>query len=176
MKMKKIAVIAVVAVLLCALGVSVAAYDSSEDPIISLSYLTDIFKAQILTEVDKRVETEVNAKLAGYTPSTQSDSATDGSTASSASSEFVVVELTTGDELYAAGACDIMLRAGTAICTAPDLKQGIADYTDATEIYAGESLVKNHMCLIPRGDGRGVIATSESVFIMVRGNYTVVKH
>ena len=77
--------------------------------------------------------------------------------------------------MYADGACDIMLRAGKATCIAPDPTQGLADYTDASEIYNGQELTKNHMCLIPRGDGRGIRAASESVFIMIRGEYTIVK-
>ena len=48
--------------------------------------------------------------------------------------------------------------------------------TDASEIYNGYSLTKNHLCLIPRGDGRGVVATSDSVYIMVRGDYTIVEN
>jgi len=47
--------------------------------------------------------------------------------------------------------------------------------TTAAEIYNAQALTKNHMCLIPRGDGRGVRATSESVFIMIRGDYTIVE-
>jgi hypothetical protein len=67
-----------------------------------------------------------------------------------------------------------MLRSGSAVCVAPDTLQGLADYTDATEILLGQPLTKNHMCMIPRGDGRGILITSEIAYIMVRGAYTVV--
>lgn len=152
MKNKKTIMIIAACALVIALGLSVMAYDSSDDPLISLSYLTDIFKPQILREVENKV----------------------GS--ADVPSGYEVIELKQGDALFASDACDIMLRSGSASCIAPDAKQGIADYTDATEIMNGKPLVKNHMCLIPRGDGRGVMATSASVFIMVRGKYTVVKH
>ena len=68
-----------------------------------------------------------------------------------------------------------MLRAGTAVCIAPDAGQGLADITGGYEIYNGDYLTKNHMCLIPRADGRGIIAQSQSVFIMVRGDYYIVE-
>ena len=68
-----------------------------------------------------------------------------------------------------------MLRAGSAYCVAPDASQGIADYTAGAEIYNYQYLTKNHMCLIPRGDGRGIVADSESVFVMVKGEYTIVE-
>ena len=68
-----------------------------------------------------------------------------------------------------------MGEAGNASCIAPDPSQGIADFT-GLEIYDGQPLTLNHMCLIPRGDGRGIVAQSESVFVMVRGEYTIVKN
>ena len=86
-----------------------------------------------------------------------------------------MVELGYGDIVFASSACEIMLRAGTAVCIAPDAGQGLADITGGYEIYNGDYLTKNHMCLIPRADGRGIIAQSDSVFIMVRGDYYIVK-
>ena len=158
MKKKKLVMIIASAVLLLALGLTVMAYDSSEDPIVSLSFLNEVFRPQIMRDVDKKIETAVSDSNSGST---------------AAPSGYEVIELKMGEALYATDACDIMLRSGQAVCIAPDPKQGIADYTDAAEILNGNPLVKNHMCLIPRGDGRGILATSESVFIMVRGNYTI---
>lgn len=187
MKNKKfIILMSAAAALTAALGITVAAaYDSSEDPLISLSYLKNIFKPEILEEVDERIdkrlgsceieedtdseteEPEETETEEVYTPSGEE-------TTAASSATYEVVELKNGDAIYAVTACDIMLRSGTAICIAPDANQGIADYTSAEEIYNGMSFTKNHMCLIPRGDGRGLLATSESVFVMIRGDYTIV--
>lgn len=171
MKIKKITAAIVATVILCALGIAAMAYDSSADPVVSFSYLTNDFKREILREIDSRIENAMSkisttTPPAGDTPNTDTVAAPTG---------YVVIELTAGDAVYASDACDIMLRAGQAVCIAPDANQGIADYTDAVEIYNGQALTKNHMCLIPRGDGRGVLAVSESVFIMIRGDYSVVK-
>lgn len=183
--MKKKKLIAIVATLgiVSALGITVAAaYDSSEDPLISLSYLRDIFKKEVLEEVDNKIET-LKEELEGVDIETNNEiddddffeSTDNENTASPTSSEYEVIELTDGDALYAISACEIILRAGKTICIAPDANQGIADLTDASEIYNGNELTKNHLCLIPRGDGRGILAASESVFIMIRGDYTVVE-
>ena len=180
--MKKKAIISAVLALtlVLGLGVAVLAYDSSEDPIISLSYLTDIFKPLVLRELETKIDTKIAEAVKNIPasqptePSVPSPSQPDDG--EEAQTGYTVIELNKDDELYASDACDIMLRSGKASCIAPDPKQGIADYTDATEILNGQPLVKNHMCLIPRGDGRGVIAESESVFIMVRGEYIVVRH
>ena len=177
MKKKNIVVGAVLASLVAGLALTAAAaYDSSSDPLISLSYLRDVFKVELMNEVDE--------KLAGYTPSSGNSTETTPaetepeapSNNTSASQTYEVIELTNGEALYAVNACEIILRSGSAVCTAPDAKQGIADMTDASEIYNGYSLTKNHLCLIPRGDGRGVVATSDSVYIMVRGDYTIVEN
>ena len=150
---------------IASVGSTVAAvYDSAEDPVISLSYLYDVFKVELLDEVKALIGNSSDERTVTVTRPEASSGAT-----------YEVVELTRGDCLYAEGACDLMLRSGTAVCIAPDVSQGIADYTSAYEIYNGDSLTKNHMCLIPRGDGRGVCATSDSVYIMVRGEYSIVK-
>ncbi len=181
MNKKRTVIIAVVAALAIVSTISVAAaYDSSSDPLISLSYLRDVFKKELLEEID--------AKLEDYTPSSDNNDNSvfddnyfptepeETEQAAVASQVYEVIELGYGDALYAVSSCEIILRSGSAVCTAPDAKQGIADLTDASEIYNGYSLTKNHLCLIPRGDGRGVVAQSESVYIMVRGDYTIVEN
>ena len=164
---KKVKIAAIVPAVLAALVVVVsAAYDSSEDPLVSLSYLRNIFKQEIISAVEKDVDEKIGAKVA--------EAVEDAEPAAPASSEFDVLELKEGMRVLANGACEIMLRSGSAVCVAPDGRQGLADYTDATEILIDQPLTKNHMCMIPRGDGRGIRITSEIAYIMVRGAYTVV--
>ncbi|MBQ8187752.1 MAG: hypothetical protein IJX93_11000 [Clostridia bacterium] len=177
MKNKKlIAGFAAALAVVSALGIAVgAAYDSSENPLITLTYLTNIFKVELLDEVDERLEA-LEARLDDsrgediWYPETEAEVVTP-----TVVEHYDVVELHYGDALYAVSACDIMLRAGQATCIAPDPTQGISNYTVGAEIYNGEYLTKNHMCLIPRGDGRGVLAQTESVFFMVKGDYTIVE-
>lgn len=163
--------------LLSAMTITVlaASYDSSEDPIISLSYLTDVFRPNLVKEYESKIaelEAKVDALSGGtYTPTTEP--ATDTTTTVSATYE--VIEMKYGDCLFAEGPIDILLRSGAAICIAPNASQGISDYTEGAEIYNGESLTINHMCLIPRGDGRGIMATAQTVYIMVKGEYNLVE-
>ncbi|MBP3368690.1 MAG: hypothetical protein J6L71_04575 [Clostridia bacterium] len=181
MKKNKIVIISVILAIVTALGITVAAaYDSSEDPLVSLSYLLDVFEPELFDKFETRfneledflVDT-IEDKLSN--PDNSASSGENSSGGDSSSALFEVIELTTGDQLYAVSACEIMLRAGQASCIAPDPTQGIADYT-GPEVYDGQPLILNHMCIIPRGDGRGIVAESESVFIMVRGDYTIVKN
>ena len=179
MKKKIIIIISAVLAIVAALGITVAAaYDSSEDPLISLSYLLDVFEPELFEKFQTRFDeleeflvAEIDERLENV-----DTSGGNSSSDSSAGAVFEVIELTTGDQLYAVSACEIMLRAGNASCIAPDATQGLSDYTVGAEIYDGQPLTLNHMCLIPRGDGRGIVAESESVFVMVRGEYTIVKN
>ena len=185
MKPKILKITAIVLASLAAFGVTAAAaYDSSEDPIVSLSYLTRIFKTELLEELNETIDNELdrrieNLDLSQYQtwqpPQAEEEEKEEPAPIPSSASTYEVVELSWGDALYAAGACDIMLRSGSAYCVAPDASQGIADYTSGAEIYNYQYLTKNHMCLIPRGDGRGIIADAPVVFIMVRGDYTIVE-
>ncbi len=191
-KFTKVQILAVVLALTAAMTVTVLAssYDSAEDPIISLSYLTEIFRPSILAEYEEKIAgleekiDTLSAQLAerpATVPDTKPAEPTEPETTPPVAEPvtvpetYEVVELKYGDCLFAAGPIDIMLRAGKAVCIAPDPTQGISDYTDGAEIYDGQNLTKNHMCLIPRGDGRGIMATAESVFIMVKGDYTLVQ-
>lgn len=176
-KLKYISGILVLAAVL-AVTVLAASYDSSEDPIVSLSYLTQVFRPSIEKDYEEKIaalEAQIEALSSSTVPSAPADSETEPETSVPVSITYEVLELKYGDCLFAAGAVDIMLRAGSAVCIAPDAGQGISDYTAGAEIYNGEALTKNHMCLIPRGDGRGIMATAQSVYIMVRGDYSLVK-
>ncbi len=198
-KIKRTQLTAAILALTAALTVTVLAssYDSSEDPIISLSYLTEIFKPSLVAEYEEKITalekkldtlsaqlTELSAEKPAEpeAPSPETTPApevipppTESTEKAPAAATYEVIEMKYGDCLFADGPVDLMLRAGKAICIAPDAGQGLSDYTEGKEIYNGESLTKNHMCLIPRGDGRGIMATAESVFIMVKGAYTLVQ-
>ena len=160
-----------------------ASYDSSEDPLISLSYLTETFRPSIEKDYKERIAAleEKLEKLSASSGNTETQEptpatpTTDTTTTDGGMPGYTVVELKYGDCLFASDACDIMLRAGSAFCIAPDPSQGISDYTAGVELLNKDPLTKNHMCLIPRGDGRGIMATAQSVYVMVRGEYTIDK-
>lgn len=179
MKKKVIIFISVILAIITALGITVAAaYDSSNDPLISLSYLLDVFEPELFEKFQTRFDELEDFLVEEIDERLENVDSSGGNSGSESSSGalFEVIELTTGDQLYAVSACEIQLRAGEASCIAPDATQGLSDYTVGAEIYDGQPLTINHMCLIPRGDGRGIVAQSESVFIMVRGEYTIVKN
>lgn len=181
---KQVKIIVSVLAIIVGLTITVfAAYDSSEDPLISFSYLNDIFKKEIIDEIDERFD-ELRSGIDEYLENLELPEASvpnypdepDDTSNDAASAAWDIVEITNGQAIYAVSSCEIILRSGTAVCVAPDAKQGLSDLTAGAEIYNGESLTKNHLCMIPRGDGRGLKATHESVFVMIRGEYTIVEN
>lgn len=179
---KQVKIIVSILAVVCALAITVlAAYDSSEDPLISFSYLNDIFKKEILDEVDDRFD-ELQSGIDDYLASIEipevqepDDSDEEDEPPVAASTAWEIIELTEGEALYAVTTCEFVLRSGSAVCIAPDATQGIADLT-GFEIFNGESIPMDRLCMIPRGDGRGIKATHQSVYVMIRGDYTIVEN
>jgi hypothetical protein len=86
-------------------------------------------------------------------------------------SRFQVVNVPAGARFVAEGGTEIVLRAGQARAVASD-QGGILDVTGGTDLAQGATVVKNHLLVVPRTDGRGLQATSDLV-LMVRGAYQI---
>jgi len=96
---------------------------------------------------------------------------------------YEVVYLERGQKLICNGgdasSVEIILRSGQAKAisqygSSGTYAQGLSDATTSTEIYHGDVLTKNHLVIVPRGDGRGVQVTSTEAYFLVRGTYEIV--
>ncbi|MCD7747779.1 MAG: hypothetical protein LUI61_05540 [Firmicutes bacterium] len=174
-------------------------YDSSTDPLISYSYLEErlselqeeieSLQSEIpsvdnssletrLTELESRIsdiESEIS-ELAAQLAEIDSGSSS-GSSSSSSGSDFVEVQFTKGDIIYATGgALELVLRSGSAVVVSSSSTLGICDMSLGIDIMNGGLVVYNHLLLIPKGDDeRGIKITSSTASIMLRGSYYVVK-
>ncbi len=161
-KTKSTVIVAVVLALSLSLSVLTlaATYDSTNDPLISLSYLT-----KYVDEVLEPIRASI-AALGGKE---------DGSLPISNSFEVVFVEY--GKEVQCTAPTEIILRSGKAEIVSPFEDQGLSDLTDGTDLKNGIAVPKNHNLLIPRGeDGRGIVITSPGgAYIMVGGAYIIVE-
>ena len=141
-------------------GVSLAVEPgSATDPLVTLSYLNDVFLGQIMTKVDQKIAAR-NAQLG-----------ISAGSGASAASNFTVVTLTSGQVLTGDIGCEVMLRVGTAVCVSPS-SPGLIDETAATALNNGSALVQNHLYMMTI-EGRGVRATAGTTKLLVRGSYTV---
>lgn len=137
-------------------GVSLAAEaGSSQDPLVTLSYLNDTFMNSILQRVDQKIAQRTGQAVSGG-----------GSSAS-----FTVVTLNEGQTLTGGVGCEVMLRIGGAVCVAAS-DPGLIDETTAATLANGGALVQNHLYMMTI-EGRGVRASGGSAKVLARGSYTV---
>ncbi|MCQ2448157.1 MAG: hypothetical protein MJ073_04515 [Oscillibacter sp.] len=134
---------------------------SSQDPLITLSYLNDTFMGEILKKVDSKISAR-NADIAKQTGSNINGSSADS---------FTVVTMTKGQTLTGDIGCEVMLRIGTASCVTPSAP-GLIDETSGGTLNNGGALVTNHLYMMTI-EGRGVKATADTTKVLVRGTYTV---
>ncbi len=161
MKKKIVLIISIALAAVISLSVIVtAAYDSTSDPIISLSYLTK-YVEEALKPINEKIDT-LTGGGSGNAPAT--------------ADAFTVVELKPGQELQCTAATELILRSGSAVIVSPFENQGLCDITAGVDLAGGTKVPKNHCLLIPRGnDGRGIkITGTGSAFVMVGGAYTIV--
>ena len=151
---------AVVLVLFCGImttSVSLAAEaGSSDDPLVTLSYLNETFMDSIMSRVDEKIAQRNSQGQAG---------------ASTAADTFTVVTLSNGQTLTGGIGCEVMLRVGTAVCVSPS-SPGLIDESAAATLNNSGALATNHLYMMTI-EGRGVRATSGTVKLLVRGSYTI---
>lgn len=168
------AALALAAVVLGGAATVYATQGSQSDPLVSLSYLTDVLTPSILNQVDAKLAAKEQAyvdKLQqvadGYVAEME---ALVGQGVGGSASVFTVVDLAQGKTLTGAVGCELMLRVGSANCVSP-ASPGLIDSTDGSTLEGGRALVKNHLYLVTV-EGRGITATS-AVKVLVRGSYTI---
>ena len=162
MKKKKATVIIVAVALIASLTagyIALADAGSSDDPLVSLSYLTSIFKPEILNEVDQRVSTKVSEAV-----SSQGQTGGGGYV-------YTAVEVLAGQTILGAEGTELILRSGEAVSVCPGTN-GLVDATGGLDLLGGLAVSPNHVYIIPREDGRGITMTTDG-FVMIKGSYKI---
>lgn len=129
---------------------------SEKDPLVSLSYL------------EKRIDQlkyYIDEKLSAVGEN------------NNLSNSFEVVQILAGQSIIGKDGTEIILRGGTG--NGPGRakivalgKDGLSDLTVGKDLKKDEEVPINHLLIVPRGDGRGVYAINDSVFL-VKGGYEI---
>lgn len=146
-------------VLILAVSLTTVALAVSDDPLISLSYLTGIFKQEILGEAKEQIASEVAE--AEYAISQQIDAI--GKPRQSGSSGFtgyVKYTMSVGESLSFLAGSEVLLLSGSATVESGSL----SDSTDGVIVGPTGGLVVNHLNI---GITEGSIRANESVEIMI---------
>jgi hypothetical protein len=85
-----------------------------------------------------------------------------------------VVSLSPGDRLIPEGGAEVILRAGKALAIG-GAGGGLSDVTAGADLANGAKIPANHLLIIPRADGRGIVAETNAI-VMVRGPHTIEKN
>lgn len=140
---------------------------SANDPLITLSYLTNVFAPKVDTEMTNRVNQKAQELTGQFDQKLQEVPTSSGGE----SSAFAVVTLTKGQVLTGDIGCEVMLRVGSAACVSSG-STGLIDVTDGSVLDDGDKLEKNHLYMVTIST-RGVKATADTVKVLVRGPYNI---
>lgn len=122
---------------------------SSDDPLITLSYINDVLMPQVKSYVESKL----------------------GSVEAGTSSVFEVVNLKKGQTVIADKSTEFILRMGSASIVATQ-KGGISDVTAGIDLQNGSKMPSNHLLIVPLDDGRGLTMQTDGI-VMIRGNYSI---
>lgn len=87
------------------------------------------------------------------------------------SSSFEIVSVPAGSIIYGKQGSEMIIRSGEGSIMASSAG-GVQDVTDGVDLTGGVKAPKNNLLIIPREDGRGIMA-SKTMVVMVRGGYTI---
>lgn len=136
--------------------VAFATAGDSNDPLITLSYITDV----LLPDIDNRINTKIESTAGGATSQPTGEAAS-----------FALVNVKAGSQIIGSEGTEFVLRSGTGsiISTA---QGGVADLTAGMDLINGNEAPKNHLLLIPRNDSRGIAFSADGI-VMVKGAYKI---
>ena len=83
---------------------------------------------------------------------------------------YQVIKVDPGIRVLASDTGEVILRSGTARVIGNEHGEGLSDLTSGREIKDGEYVEKDHLILISRGDGRGIV-TETVCYIIYKGLY-----
>ena len=164
------------AVFSAALILTVAAQGDADDPLVTLGYLTEKFLPQVVEQVevkaagrDAALEARVQELLDAHAKQLEEKiSKLSSGGGAAAAPGFSVVHLTAGQKLTLSVGGELLLRSGSAVCTAPS-SPGLVDTTAGESLESGGALMANHLYLAT-DNGRGLTASGD-VTVLVRGGY-----
>ena len=192
MKKKRMAVLAAALAAVVTVGALAATLGSADDPLVTLSYLTQVFRPQA---VDSAAD-EAQAQVAAYQSSVRNQvsqaeqtmeqteeslNALVGSDAFAArvaeqaglddpegveQTRWQTVTLSSDQRLSAEEGTQVLLRTGTAQAAG-----ALVDLTGGQSLASGGALQANHLYLLPQ-DG-GCLTATGAATVLVRGAYTI---
>ena len=187
-KFKITVLIAIILVSISLVYIVIAANPGEENnPLITLSYLKNVFQPDMEAKIRNNVKTEVDNKI-NISANEQIKKIIDEeienrivSTGEISLQAYHAVEVPEGKTIIGYAGTEIILRSGSAVSVAGKdqndnaiLTQGLSNTTTGIDVLPGKNIELNQLHIVPRKDGRGVKVTSYS-FFMIRGKYDIIE-
>ncbi len=158
-KLKKVLAILIVSAILSTV-MAYAAPGDNNDPLVTLSYITDVLMPELESQISRKVESEVKSAMSDVEAGTGASS--DGFALVNINSDYSII----GDE-----GTEIVVRSGAGKIVATS-QGGVADLTAGVDLADSTDVPLNHHLLIPRSDKRGIKFSSDAI-VLVKGTYSV---
>lgn len=164
-------------VLVCVItvaGFSAAATGGDQtDPLVTLSYLTQVFKPEVMELVDDQVaanETALRAQLDAAIEQYSKEMERALNQGGGSSSSYATVSLGAGRVLVPQAGGELLLCSGTAKVAA-DSSSALYDTTAGSSLSRGGALKASHLYVVAQS-GTGISASADCV-LLVRGEYVI---
>jgi hypothetical protein len=136
---------------------SVAATASESDPLVTLSYVNEVLKPQIIAEVLK--QTGGNGYVNG-----------------SGTSAYLDIDLDSGKMIMLGANCEFIYRGGGAviITTSPEKGDGVSDMSTGAEFFSGKPLEFGHVYFASESKAvKYILVTGSKAYFTIRGSYEI---
>ena len=151
----KVIITVIMIFLITAAAVVIASPGSGDDPLVTLSYITDKVIPEIKAYIDEKVSTTTPSETKPVT-----------------SSDFSLVNVKANHKIIGGEGTQFVLRMGTGTIVATQ-NGGVADLTAGIDLPHGTLIPANHNLLAPKNDSRGVRMETDGI-LLIKGTYTVI--
>lgn len=149
------------------------------DPLVTKGYV-DALKAEIIEEVEALIGSGSSGSGSTGEPTNMSEVydyiddklaaiAENGVTTSEG---YQVIEVKKGQKVICEDSTEFIVRSGEMAAIGNTYGDGLTDITAGMDIKDGAVIQLNHLLIVPRSDGRGILVNQYG-FIMIKGDFTI---
>ncbi len=155
-KLKAVLILTAICIVISSVMALATAGDNN-DPLITLSYITDVLIPDIDSRISQKVDVSVSEAIQSQ-PAGESGS-------------FVLVNVEKNYKIIGEEGTEFVLRSGKGTIIATS-QGGVADLTAGGDLPDKTEIPLNHHLLVPRSDSRGMSFTTDAI-VLVKGAYKV---
>ena len=144
---------------------------SEDDPLVTLSYINDIFTVEVQKFFRQELQTQTDSLRDSLETRIEAlEDARDIAADGDGNAAFQKITLSSGSELVCKAGTELLLYSGSAYVIARELP-GLLDTSGGVDLSRGEYMEKNHMYLVA-ADGNGICADG-NITVLIRGSYEI---